>query len=87
MKFILIDEEAARELLEAIGKEFIHHEFEKVHRLLGLCIELVSPHHVDHGHALFGDIVRNDSSVAIRNSVRIVRVAYRDGQFVIDRIK
>lgn len=87
MKFILIDESAARELLEAVGKEFIHYDFEKVHRLLGLCSELVSPPHVGDGHALFGDVVRNDTGVDVRNSVRIVSVSHRDGRFVLDRIK
>lgn len=82
-KFLLIDESAAKELLDVLGKEFIHHDFERVHRLLGFCSRLAHSHHVASRDDLFGHIVRNDVSLDVRNSVRIVHLSYRDGSYII----
>lgn len=82
-KFLLIDESAARELLDVLGKEFIGQGNERVHRLLGMCERLVNPNHVVSRDDLFGHIVRDNVGLDVRNSVRLVRVLNRGGDYII----
>lgn len=85
-KFLLIDESAAKEILNVLGKEFIHHENERVHRLLGLCARLVHSEHVASRDDLFGHIVRNDVEPSIRDSVRIVHLSSRSGNYIVEKL-
>lgn len=82
-RYLLIDETAAKELLDVLGREFIHHDNERVHRLLGMCGRLANPNYVATRDDLFGHIVREHVSMDVRNSVRIVHLSYRDGSYII----
>lgn len=84
-RFILIDQSAARELLEALGKEFINERFEKAHRLLRLCRIVVDELPLERSDVKFGSALRNDVSSSVRNSVRVVSVSARDGEFLVKR--
>lgn len=84
-KFILIDESAARELLDALGREFVNQEFEKVHRLFRACWEVVDSPPLVSRSARISRALRDDAEPSVRDSVRVVRIAHRGGEFVIKK--
>lgn len=84
-RFLLIDEETAREVFSAIGHEFIPTKFERVQRLVRLCGEVDSVYSVGDGSVRKHGPVRPDEGVGIRNAVRYVSVTNRGRDFIIEK--
>lgn len=68
MNLILLDENAAKELLEALGHEWVAHKFTRVHRLLALCASL------NPGTSAFGHGLRANDGPDILASVRVIHL-------------